>query len=281
MALLIVALIGSVGATSEIIENLRNGRPSDWQEAWAKELSSGISVLILVPLLMLFLNWLNLSFSNLRWRIGWHLPGFLLFSLLHIGLFTLIRTFLWASAGETYEPGGLGWNLLYEMRKDLLVYVGIVTLLGGYEFILNRLRGEARFLTMERPTGMSSASISTSAASADKPDGQRQQFLVKMLNREFLVKVDEIDWIGSASNYVLMNCGSKSYPMRQTLSSLAEQLDPDRFMRVHRTAIVNLRQVQNLREQGDLALELDSGQTVPVSKTYLPELKQALVSTLQ
>jgi two-component system LytT family response regulator len=76
----------------------------------------------------------------------------------------------------------------------------------------------------------------------------------------------------------LMNCGQRSYPMRQTLSGLAEQLDPGRFMRVHRTAIVNLKQIDALQEQGELQLQLLSGANVPVSKTYLSQLKSALTN---
>ena len=117
-------------------------------------------------------------------------------------------------------------NLLYEMRKDLLAYIGLMIAIYGYRFILTRLQGEAKFLA--------------SAENSTNPEPYKQQFLVKMLNKEFLVRVDEIEWVRSASNYVLMNCGQKSYPMRQTLSGLAQQLDPNRFLRVHRTAIVNL-----------------------------------------
>ena len=274
LAVVVVAVIISITATSEIIENLRNGMPSGWQGAWAKELSSGISVLILLPLLALFLNWLNLSFSNLRWRIGWHLPAFLIFSLLHTGMFTAMRSLLWASAGETYDFGPVGWVLIYEIRKDLIVYVGVVTVVGGYEFILNRLQGEARFLASSGPT----AATSPRPPPTGGASGPRTQFLVKMLNKEYLVRVAEIDWVESASNYVLMHCGERSYPMRFTLTGLAEQLDQAQFMRVHRTAIVNLDRVESIREADELRAELTSGDLVPISKAYLPELKRALAA---
>lgn len=266
-ALMITALIVATGATSEIIENLRTGVPSNWQSAWAKELSSGIAVLLLIPAVALFLQRLNLNYSNLRRRAPWLLVGFLAFSLLHIGIFTVIRTLVWASAGETYDAGSLGWSLLYEMRKDFLTYVGIVAVLYGYEFILNRLQGEARFLARSQLP----AAAEESPASA-----YREQFLVKMLNREYLVRVEEIDWVESASNYVLMHCGERSYPMRSTLAGLADELDQQRFMRVHRTAIVNLASVEVLKEVDELRAQLTSGELVPVSRTYFSDLKRAL-----
>jgi len=75
---------------------------------------------------------------------------------------------------------------------------------------------------------------------------------------------------------VLLHCAGRSYPMRQTMSGLLTQLDPQLFLRVHRTAIVNLDRVVALRESGELQLELNNGAIVPVSKTWLTELKQRL-----
>jgi hypothetical protein len=262
---LILLLFAATNASTEVIENIRDGDAADWSGAWARELSSAFALLILVPLLAITVERLELRIASLRQRLLWHIPGFLIFSLSHIGLFVLFREFFWASVGEDYSFGPLGLNLLYEMRKDLLAYLGLTTALYSYRFILTRLQGEAKFLAS-----------ADGADSSDEPEHYRQQFLVKMLNREFLVKVDQIEWVRSASNYVLMNCGQRSYPMRQTLSRLAVQLDPNRFLRVHRTAIVNLDQVSELQEQGDLQLQLLSGATVPVSKTYLPQLKTAL-----
>lgn len=252
-------------ATSEIIENIRAGAPSDWLRAWATEGTAGVAVLLLIPLLAWFLRRLNLNLSNLRWRAAWLLAGFLIFSLLHIAAFTGMRILLWAAAGESYRFGSIGWGLLYEMRKDLLVYIGIVAVLYGYEFILNRLQGEARFLN----------SRSSGSVSEALPE-RRTEFLVKMLSQEYLVRVGEIDWIESAGNYVLMHCGDRTYPMRSTLTGIGEVLDPGQFMRVHRTAIVNLQRVETLNEDEDLRAQLCSGELVPVSRTFLPELRKKL-----
>ena len=80
---------------------------------------------------------------------AWLLVGFVAFSLLHIGMFSAFRFAVWAGTGETYWFGHIGWFLIYEMRKDLITYSGIVACLYSYEFILNRLQGEARFLATE------------------------------------------------------------------------------------------------------------------------------------
>ncbi len=265
MALAIAGLVAATLATSEMLENLRAGLASDWQGAWARELTSGLSVLALLPLLALFVDRLDLSFSTIRQKAIWLLAGFVVFSLLHIALFTALRTILWAGAGETYTLGDPGWVLLYEMRKDLLVYLAIVAGLVAYRFVLTRLQGEARFLAAgpvppeEREDG-----------------GYRSRFLVKMLNREYLVRVEEIHWVESAGNYVLLHCGDRTYPMRSTLSGMAAALDPRDFMRVHRTAIVNLHRVEGLEEGDETRLRLAGGARVPMSRTYLSELKRKL-----
>jgi DNA-binding LytR/AlgR family response regulator len=75
---------------------------------------------------------------------------------------------------------------------------------------------------------------------------------------------------------VLLHCGDRSYPMRQTLSGLAAQLDPAQFVRVHRTAVVNIAEVRSFQDSGDLRLDLLNGTSVPVSRSCLPALKQAL-----
>ncbi|OFE13251.1 hypothetical protein PHACT_08975 [Pseudohongiella acticola] len=256
----LILLIGVVLATSKIIENVRDGAPSCWPGAFATEFTATFSILLLMPPLAWFLQTLQLNWSNARLRILWHIPAFLCFSLAHIALFVLLRKVLWRSVGASYEFGPVFLGLLYEMRKGLLVYVFLVVLMLGYQFILTRLQGEAGFIDSD---------------SEDTP-AWTSQFLVKMLNRQFLVKADAIEWVQSASNYVILHTDNRSYPMRQTMSGLAGQLDPATFLRVHRTAIVNINTVVALQEGPEAQLELRNGDRVPVSKPYLPALRAAL-----
>ncbi len=259
----ILVLIGITNATSIILENYQAGLEINWLIAFATEMTAVLTVPILFPLLFPFLNWLNLSFENIRWRILWHIPGFVVFALLHIALFNIARKMLWPLFGEQYEFGPIPLGLLYEMRKIFWAYLVLVVACYCYRFILDRLQGEAKFLS--------------SSEDEDAPQHYRDQFLVKMLNREFLVPVEKIEWIESAGNYVLLNCGERKYPMRQTLKGLSDQLDPDRFLRIHRSTIVNICQIHSLHNQGGAKLQVVSGEYLPVSKTYLPELRQALL----
>jgi len=112
---------------------------------------------------------------------------------------------------------------------------------------------------------------SESESASDYP----AQCVVKMLNRQFLVKSACVDWVQSASNYVILHCADRRYPMRQTMTAVSEQLDPQQFVRVHRTAFVNVHSVA-LKEGAEAHIELTTGVQVPVSKTCLQDLKHAL-----
>lgn len=261
-AVLILLLFTITNATSIIIENYQEGRALQVGTAFALEVTSNFSHGILIPVLLYFLRWLNLSIVNFRWRVLWHVPGYVVFCFAHVSLMLLFRELVWAASGGDYEHGSLAIYFLYESRKDLLTYVGIVLVVAAYRFVLDRLQGEAKFLSVRE--------------SEVNSNSYKQQFLVKMLDKEYLVKVNEIESVSSASNYVLLNCGERSYPMRQTMAALTEQLDPARFMRVHRTAIVNLAAVKSLAGNSELQVQLLSGASVPVSKTYQAELRRAL-----
>lgn len=259
--ILVLSLVLVVNVTTLGIEHVRDGTGPGWAEAWGTEFTSLLVTGLLLPILFVALSRLDLTLVNMRWRVLGLLPMFVVYSCLHIAGFVLLREWLWAAVGDDYSYDPLLIGLVYEMRKDFLAFLLFVSVFYSYQFIINRLQGEARFL--------------------DREDQQSQvepssQFLVKMLDREYLVKVDDIDWIQSASNYVILHCANRHYPMRQTMKGIYEQLDLSKFRQVHRTAIVNLSRVRSLNGKGESLLELNSGQTVPVSKTYLPELRVEL-----
>ncbi|MEQ8407310.1 MAG: LytTR family DNA-binding domain-containing protein [Gammaproteobacteria bacterium] len=255
------SLITVVNVTTTGIEFMRSGMGPGWREAWATELTSVFMVVLLIVPLALSLNWLDLRLANLKRRVLWLIPIFLSFSLLHVVGMVGLRKLIWALVGDEYSFSPWLLGLVYELRKDLLTFLVITTSFYAYRFIIDRLQGEAQFLGVESP---------------EKSTNARTQFLVKMLDREYLVQVDDIDWVQSASNYVVLHCGNRSYPMRQTMKRLSEELESPRFQRVHRTAIVNLEKVEFLQDKGETSAVLYSGVNVPVSKTYLQDLRAAL-----
>ncbi len=97
-----------------------------------------------------------------------------------------------------------------------------------------------------------------------------------------LVRIEEIDWIESAGNYVTLHVGSQEHLLRETLSELESRLSPRQFVRVHRTAIVNLDRIQSLvpTPHGDHRLVLRDGRELTLSRTYRARLEQLLGRSL-
>lgn len=86
--------------------------------------------------------------------------------------------------------------------------------------------------------------------------------------RQVLVRTAEIDWIEAADYYALLHVSGRSYALRQTIKQLARQLDPKRFVRIHRSAIVNLSRVKEIIHDGGAEnwVVLAGGQRVRMSK---------------
>jgi two-component system LytT family response regulator len=92
------------------------------------------------------------------------------------------------------------------------------------------------------------------------------------------VDLNTVDWMDAADNYVRLHVRQREYLVRETLAALEAQLDPGRFVRVHRSAIVQIDRVAEIRSQshGDAELLLEEGTKVPVSRTWRERVQRAL-----
>jgi len=103
-----------------------------------------------------------------------------------------------------------------------------------------------------------------------------QQILVRTAERAFFIAVHDIDRIAAAGNYVEVHAGGKVHLIRESLTSFVAPLDTLEFLRVHRSHVVRLGFIAELRPMfhGDYELVLRDGQTLPLSRRYkalLPE----------
>jgi two-component system LytT family response regulator len=83
-----------------------------------------------------------------------------------------------------------------------------------------------------------------------------------------------IRWIDAAGDYASIHADGQVHFVRTTLNELERRLDPDRFVRIHRSTIVNVTRVRSLRplRNGESALTLDCGQALKLSRTYRTRL---------
>lgn len=97
-----------------------------------------------------------------------------------------------------------------------------------------------------------------------------ERLAIKDTERIFFVEVDDIDWIEAAGNYVKLHVADRAYLRRDTLTGLAERLDPTAFLRVGRSAIVNLGAIRDLAPlfKGSYAIRLRGGAEVTSSRRF-------------
>lgn len=105
-----------------------------------------------------------------------------------------------------------------------------------------------------------------------------QKFLkrlaVKTSGRTIFLMIDEIDWIETAGNYLELHVGKEVHLIRERMNQIESRLDPTRFVRIHRTTIVNLDRIKELQPlfNGDQTVILRSGNQLTLSRTYRDRL---------
>jgi two-component system LytT family response regulator len=100
--------------------------------------------------------------------------------------------------------------------------------------------------------------------------GSVERFLVKANGRMFFVSTPDIDWVEAFGNYVRLHVGSAAHMIRETIAAVERSLPPTHFARIHRSAIVNLDRVVEMRQwsSGDYIVILKSGTRLKLSRTY-------------
>ena len=101
---------------------------------------------------------------------------------------------------------------------------------------------------------------------------------VRTEGRVHLLDLGDVDWISAADNYVTFHAGARKYLVRDTMGRLERELDPGRFVRVHRSSIVQIDRVRELLPDfhGDFTLVLASGTTLTLSRGYRSKLEAVL-----
>lgn len=138
---------------------------------------------------------------------------------------------------------------------------------------LDGLCGQLRALLGEtRPASPAPAALEPSR------DEALDRLVIRSSGRVVFVETRDVDWIEGAGSYVRLHVGARSYLLRQTLRHLEESLGNDRFLRIHRSTMVNRRRVRELRPRphGESVVVLRDGTELKLSRTYRNRLEQLL-----
>jgi two-component system, LytTR family, response regulator len=111
--------------------------------------------------------------------------------------------------------------------------------------------------------------------------GFTERLMIKAGARIFFLPAAEIDWIEAADYYVLLHVGNKSHLLRESLTELEAKLDAQKFVRIHRSTVVNIERVKELSAQGsgDYTVTLRDGTILKISRRRREKL-QFLLKTL-
>ncbi|HEX8476025.1 MAG TPA: LytTR family DNA-binding domain-containing protein [Pyrinomonadaceae bacterium] len=115
-----------------------------------------------------------------------------------------------------------------------------------------------------------------------EPTKYLERLVVKTGGRVFFLETEEVDWIEAEGNYVSIHTQAKSHLLRDTISGLEARLDPRKFVRIHRSTIVNIKRIQELQPwtHGDYYVILRNGTRLTASRNYRENLQVALGDSL-
>jgi two-component system LytT family response regulator len=96
------------------------------------------------------------------------------------------------------------------------------------------------------------------------------RIIVRSVGRSIFVNIEDIDWIEADRSYVVLHAGTDTHLIRDSLRQMEAKLDPAKFVRIHRSAIVNLDRVKELQPlvNGDQIVLLADGTRLTLSRSY-------------
>jgi two-component system LytT family response regulator len=104
------------------------------------------------------------------------------------------------------------------------------------------------------------------------------RFPVRSDGEIYFVRAEDVDWIDAEGNYVALHSAGRRHLVRDTIKSLEDRLDPSKFVRVHRSAIINVDRLRKLQPyfHGEYVITLQDGTTLTSSRTYSDRLRALL-----
>lgn len=141
---------------------------------------------------------------------------------------------------------------------------------GALDYLLKPFDNE-RF---ERALARAKERVAAAQANPRKVD----RIAVKSAGEIVFIRIPEIDWIEAADYYVALHVGPKSHLLRRSMADLEQELDRDKFCRIHRSTIVNLDRVRSLEsgEDDESVVVLEGGTRLRMSRRYKKQLQDRL-----
>jgi uncharacterized protein YlzI (FlbEa/FlbD family) len=199
-----------------------------------------------------------------------HGPAAVGLSLLQLGLYSVLVTFL--SGSGIHRGIGLYKQLvLAEFHQGVLVYSLIVAIYSAHQFLFKAARVE----TQEPLVEPVADKIEQQTVA---PSEYLSRVSIKVNGRIVLLNIEDVEWITSEGNYVSLHSKGKTYLLRETMDGIEEKLDPAAFVRLRRSTIVRINQMQELHptSKGEFEVLLKDGTRLSSTRRYRKNLQTAL-----
>jgi two-component system, LytTR family, response regulator len=140
----------------------------------------------------------------------------------------------------------------------------------------------ARDHLAQRRTSVVGREVLALVPGIESPDPLRDRLVVRSGGRIYFVRTADIDWCEAAGNYVQLHVGRATHLVRETMGNLEGKLDPRRFARIHRSTIVSIDRIQELRSSfnGEYVVVLRDDTRLTLSRGYRDALQARLGNTL-
>ena len=246
-----VLLVVSIVARTYVglADEARQGNAVTLSRILAVEITSHLIIAVLLPALY----WMHRRWPMVATprNFALHVAAVVPFSIVHtLGMAALRLLWFAAILGESYRFPITLDRIGYEFAKDVVAYVMLNAGIVALTYLLARL-------PRETPT----------IATVPLPE----RFAVrKRGGSEVMVEVADIDWVEAAGNYAILHVGGETFEIRSSLARLEGELDARRFVRVHKSYVVNIARVAEVTPwiSGDWRIRLQDGAEVNLSRRY-------------
>ena len=242
--IVLVSVLWGVDLLAKISERNQSGFGKDDFRLISEQVTSAIAVLVMI---LFVVRWLKLfPLKRDAWvpAVIGHTAGSVIFAFGHYALMVAMRIAWYQINGIHYvwrEP--FVANLIVEYQKDIKVYLGIILIASAYQ-----LYRRSPVQDVPRPL---------------------DRIVVQTGSGKTVLRVEQIDYLEGARNYVSVYAEGKEYIVRQTMTEMMQRLSGGPFARSHRSFIVNVDKIAEIRSvDSNPRIFLKNGNDIPLSRGY-------------